>query len=93
MTTRPSSSADEGTPTVAVVLSGAAARGAFQAGALAESRSRWRAPGSSTPPEPCSAWARGRRAFSTQLRCGGPRRTSCGPVSWLPTSRTVCWPR
>ena len=29
-------SADEGTPTVAVVLSGAAARGAFQAGVLAE---------------------------------------------------------
>jgi NTE family protein len=36
MTSRPSSSADEGTPTVTVVLSGAAARGAFQAGALAE---------------------------------------------------------
>ena len=36
MTKRPKPSADEGTPTIAVVLSGAAARGAFQAGALVE---------------------------------------------------------
>jgi predicted acylesterase/phospholipase RssA len=36
MTTPSRPSADEGGPTVAVVLSGAGARGAFQAGALAE---------------------------------------------------------
>lgn len=36
MTTRSRPNGDEGAPTVAVVLSGAAARGAFQAGALAE---------------------------------------------------------
>jgi NTE family protein len=36
MTTRTRSKVDQGRPTVAVVLSGAGARGAFQAGALAE---------------------------------------------------------